>query len=257
MRAKSSPCSRSNPAVSARSHTMTTASSYLATKLNGFVTLSSDDLAGLEVLQDEPRLVARGKEIMCQGEPGRVGYILQAGWGCSYKILRDGGRQIITFPVAGDMIGLRSILLRTSDHAFTALTDVIVSRFDADRMKELIEDFPRLGTAIFWASSRDEAITVEHLASIGRRSALERTAHFFLELRDRLLLVGLASETEYQCPLNQYVLADALGLSAIHVNRVLRQLRELRLMTLQNQTVVLHDPKGLEALAGYDAIESS
>jgi CRP-like cAMP-binding protein len=108
-------------------------------------------------------------------------------------------------------------LLRTSDHSFSAITDAVVSRVEG-----LFAEFPHLGSAILWATSRDEAITVEHLASIGRCTAIERTAHFFLELSERLRLVGLAQATEFACPLTQYDLPDALGLSAIYVNRVLR-----------------------------------
>jgi CRP-like cAMP-binding protein len=230
-------------------------SDFLARKLRSFVELSELESAGLAELQSAPIHVERGEELMHQGESGQVAYILQSGWGCSFKILRDGARQIITFPIPGDLIGLRNVLLRTSDHAFSAVTDAQVSRISVARVTTLIDEFPRLATAIMWATSRDEAITVEHLASIGRRTALERTAHFFLELRDRLQLVGLASETEFDCPLNQYVLADALGLSSIHVNRVLRQLRELNLMTFQNRRVVLLDVSRLAALAGYDSIE--
>jgi CRP-like cAMP-binding protein len=94
-------------------------------------------------------------------------------------------------------------------------------------------------------------MVVEHLVSIGRRNALERTAHFLLELYDRLQLVGLAGHETFACPLNQNVLADALGLSTIHVNRVLRQLRERGLVTLKNQIVVINDMPGTKALAGY------
>ncbi len=151
----------------------------------------------------------------------------------------------------GDCIGLRSVLLRTSDHSFSALTDAVVSSVEASRMLQIFNEFPRLAAAILWAASRDEAMVVEHLVNIGRRSATERTAHFFLELCERLRLVGLASDTEFICPLNQYVLADALGLSAIHVNRVLQQLRESGLMTLQNRKVIIHDVGGLKALAGF------
>jgi CRP-like cAMP-binding protein len=89
------------------------------------------------------------------------------------------------------------------------------------------------------------------LASVGRRSAIKRTAHFFLELAGRLNLTGLATEIEFKCPLNQYVLADALGLSTIHVNRVLRQLRERDLLTLQKGAVKIHDLNGLRKLAGF------
>ena len=94
-------------------------------------------------------------------------------------------------------------------------------------------------------------MVVEHLVSVGRRTALERTAHFFMELAERLTLVGLATETDFKCPLSQFVIADALGLTAIHVNRVLRQLRELGLLTLRSGTVQIHDLGKLRKLSGY------
>jgi hypothetical protein len=84
---------------------------------------------------------------------------------------------------------LRSALLRTSDHSFSALTDIVVSGVEASRMMRIFNEFPRLGAAILWAASRDEAMVVEHLVSIGRRVAIERTAHFFLELSLPLLAV--------------------------------------------------------------------
>ena len=194
-------------------------------------------------LQSAPFTLARGKELAHEGERRRAAYILQAGWGCSFKLLPDGGRQIITFPLPGDCVGVRSTLLGTSDHSFSALTDAVVTRIEAPRLERMFTEFPYLGAAVLWATSRDEAMIV------GRRSAIERTAHFFLELFDRLKLVGLTSQDEFDCPLNQYALADALGLSTIHVNRVLRQLREKNLMTFKGHRVALHDPAALKALA--------
>jgi len=106
------------------------------------------------------------------------------------------------------------------------------------------------------ANARGEAaglwMIVEHLVGIGRRSAIERMAHFFIELGQRRQLVGMASETKFECPLNRYLMADALGLNAIHVNRVLRQLREQQLITLKADHVVIEDVKGLMKLAGFD-----
>ena len=230
--------------------------SCLTRKLSTFVRLTEKELAHLVDLQSAPFHVEKGRELVSQGEQGNVAYILQSGWGCSFKILQDGGRQIITFPVPGDCVGLRSVLLRTSDHSFSAITDAIVSRVEIPRMMQLFSEFPHVGTAILWATSRDEAITVEHLASVGRRSAIERTAHFFLELCERLRLVGLATTTEFECPLNQYELADALGLSAIHVNRVLRELREIKLMTFGDHKVTFHDRVGLMEMSGYEDIEA-
>ena len=94
-------------------------------------------------------------------------------------------------------------------------------------------------------------MVVEHLVNIGRHNALERTAHFFMELAERLHLVGQATETEFACPLTQFVLADALGLTPIHVNRVMRQLRERQLLTLKSGKVLIHDLAGLRKLSGF------
>jgi len=214
-------------------------------------------LAFLADLQSAPFTLERDKELMREGELRQAAYILHAGWACSFKLLPDGGRQIIAFPVPGDCIGLRSVLLRTSDHSFSALTDAVMTRIEAPRLEQMFTEFPHLGAALLWATSRDEAMIVEHLVSIGRRSAIERTAHFFLELFDRLKLVGLTSQGEFDCPLNQYALADALGLSTIHVNRILRKLRERKLMTFQEHRVALHDRATLKALAGYESPEDS
>jgi CRP-like cAMP-binding protein len=119
----------------------------------------------------------------------------------------------------------------------------------------LIEAFastPRLATAVLWAASRDEAMVVEHLVDIGRRNALERTAHFLLELGARLKLVGLGTKDGYACPLSQYLLADALGLSAVHINRVLRQLREEGLLTFRSGQVIFDDFGRLVKMADFD-----
>ena len=214
--------------------------------------LSEQETECLAALQRSAISLKAGKELVHEGQTGDLAYILQSGWVCSFKLLPDGGRQISAFPLPGDCVGLRSVLLRTSDHSFSALTDVVVSSVEASRMMEVFNEFPRLGAAILWAASRDEAMVVEHLVSIGRRTAIERTAHFFLELSERLRLVGLANDKEFACPLNQYVLADALGLSAIHVNRVLRQLRERKLLTLKERMVTVHDMRKLKALAGFE-----
>jgi CRP-like cAMP-binding protein len=234
---------------------MQLASSYLTTKLMTFMPLTDPERLRLEELQSSPIHLKRGQELLHQGEKGSVGYVLHSGWGCSFKIMRDGGRQIITFPVPGDCIGMRSLLLRTSDHTFSALTNALVSRIEADRMLSVLDDYPRLAAAILWSVSRDEAITVDHLANMGQRDSLERTAHFFLELADRLRLVGLVKDNQFSCPLSQNDIADALGLSAVHINRVLRKLRESKLMLFTDHSVQILDGKGMKALAGYEDVD--
>ncbi len=182
--------------------------SILAKKLNMFVPLTALELRWLAEIQAKPLKVKRGKQITQQGQMGHRAYVLQAGWACSYKDLPNGSRQIISFPIAGDCVGLRSVLLQTADHSFSALTDAVVTAVEGRHILECVSEYPRLGAAILWAASRDEAMIVEHLVSIGRRSAIERTAHFFMELAERLSLIGLMTGTGFKCPLSQLLLSS-------------------------------------------------
>jgi CRP-like cAMP-binding protein len=230
---------------------MATAESALARKLNRFMALGRNELAALAALEARPRPVAAGTELIHERQAGQRAFILQQGWACAYKLLPDGGRQVIDFRVPGDFVGLRSVLLRTADHASAAVTDLVVAEVLAREMIDLLHRMPRLGTALLWAVSRDEAMVVEHLVGIGRRSALVRTAHLLVELGLRLQLVGLGDASGYACPVNQYLLSDALGLTAIHLNRVLRQLRERGLLTFRDGQVVFHDLPRLRRIAGH------
>jgi CRP-like cAMP-binding protein len=226
-------------------------SGVLARKLNRFMPMSPDEVACLADMQSSPVKVPRGKQLTTEGQTGHKAFVLQSGWACSLKDLANGSRQIISFPIAGDCVGLRSVLLRTADHSFSALTDSVVTPVDSAHIMKCVTEFPRIGTALLWAASRDEAMVVEHLVNIGRRTAIERTAHFFMELAERLSLVGLATQATFECPLSQFVLADALGLTAIHINRVLRQLRERGLLTVRKGEVHIHDLAGLKKLSGF------
>ncbi len=226
--------------------------SPLARKLGTYVVLSEEELLVLSKLHQRRRTLKAGQTLFHQGDPTQSAYILASGWACSYKLMRDGTRQIVDFQIPGDFLGLRSILFRTADHNIDAVTPIEVSEVS---MHEMIDSFtrtPRLATAILWAASRDEAMVVEHLVNLGRRDAFERTAHFLLELGSRMILAGLGTTKGYPCPLSQYLLADVLGLSAVHVNRVLRQLREDRLLTFQKGNVTFEDLDRLVDLAEFD-----
>lgn len=229
-----------------------TQSSPLISKLAPFIALSQAELAVLQHLHERRRFFVAGRELVYQGQSKQVAFILAAGWVCSYKIQPDGTRQIVDFQIPGDFLGLRSILLRTSDHSFEPLTDIEAVEVLKDDLLDAFVQTPRLATAILWAASRDEAMVVEHLVGLGRRDAVARTAHFLLELGARLSLVGLGSMAGYPCPLTQYHLADALGLTPVHVNRVLRQLRQNALLTFRDGQVTFDDYDRLVDLAGFD-----
>lgn len=224
----------------------------LTRKLSAFVALSDAELEVLERLQQRRRTFVVGRDLVHQGQSRQNAYILSVGWVCSYKIQADGTRQIVDFQIPGDFLGLRSVLLRTSDHSFEPIVDSEAAEVFASDLLQAFAETPRLAAAILWAASRDEAMVVEHLVGVGRRDADPRMAHFLLELGSRLALVGMGSTDGYDCPLTQYHLADALGLSAVHVNRTLRQLRERGLVTFRDGRVTFDDYDGLVGLAGFD-----
>jgi CRP-like cAMP-binding protein len=224
----------------------------LIRKLGAFVALSDDELSMLQGLYKRRRTFVAGHDLVHQGQSEHTVYILMSGWACSYKLLHDGQRQIIDFQIPGDFLGLRSVLLHMSDHSIEPVTDIEVTEVNISDLLEAFSRTPRLATAVFWAASRDEAMVVEHLVDIGRRNATERMAHFLLELGAKLSLVGMGSKAGYACPLTQYYLADALGLSAVHVNRVLRQLREAGMVTFRDGIVAFDDYDRLTEFADFD-----
>jgi len=226
--------------------------SPLTRKLSAFVALSEVDLETLARFHRRRRSFLAGHEMIHEGQRNQSAFILAEGWACSFKMLPDGERQIVDFQVPGDFLGLRSVLFRTTDHSVEAITKIEASEVLATDILDGFANAPRLATAVLWAASRDEAMVVEHLVNLGRRSAEVRMAHFLLELGARLQLVGIGNKIGFDCPLTQYHLADALGLSAVHVNRVLRHLREEGLVTFQKGHVSFGDFDGLTDLAGFN-----
>jgi CRP-like cAMP-binding protein len=226
--------------------------SPFARKLSAFVKLSDTDLSVMSDLFRRRRRFPTGVDMIHQGQTDQSAYVLASGWACSYKILPSGSRQIVDIQIPGDFLGLRSVLFRTADHNVEPITLVQASEIKQRDLLAAFSQTPRLATAVLWAASRDEAMVVEHLVDIGRRSAVERMAHFLLELGARLRLVGLGDRKGYLCPLSQYLLADALGLSAVHVNRVLRELREEGMVTFQKGRVVFDNYDALVDFAEFD-----
>ncbi|OSQ30685.1 Crp/Fnr family transcriptional regulator [Thalassospira sp. MCCC 1A03138] len=230
---------------------MISSTDFVVKKLKSFIDLTDNEISVFSSLPHRLITLAAGREIVHEGQRAHNAFILVDGWVASYKLLPDGTRQIIDVQIPGDFLGLRSLLLRTSDHSFEAITDITIAEISAQNMISTFSKSPRLASAVLWAASRDEAMVVEHLVNIGRRSAIVRTAHFLLELGNRLNLIGVGTKHTYPCPLSQYLLADALGLSAIHINRVLRQLREQDLMTFQKGIVHFKNLEKLIALADF------
>lgn len=230
----------------------TTVSNAFVSRLMQLVPLSQDEIDTLLELQASPRVVQRHRDIITEGRSYGSIFIIMEGNAIRYRILHDGRRQIVNIVLPGDIVGALGYFMESSLYSTKALTEVVVAAVPFARLNALHETHPRLVTKIFWWFSCESTIYAEHLVDLGRRSALERVAHFLLELLTRLQSIGLADEQSFKIPLTQELLADALGLSIPHVNRVLRRLREDQLVVVEDQRVTVKDMDALAELADFE-----
>lgn len=224
----------------------------LVRKLAHFVALSPDEIVVLRDLQSAGQRVRRHREIISEGRKYDALFVLVEGFALRYRVLHNGGRQVLNVALPGDFIGFPGCFFERALYSVSALSDVVVSPISHARLVSLGDSHPRLTTKIFWSFAGEAAMCAEHLIDVGRRSALERVAHFLLELQARLQVIGLADGRSYQMPLTQEQVGDALGLSVPHVNRTLRQLRQDNLVGIADQRVVIKDSEALSALAGFE-----
>lgn len=228
------------------------ARSSFARKLSHFVTLSCAESKVLEDLQSSARVVRHSREIIGQGRRYDGLLVMMEGIALRYRILRDGRRQVLNIALPGDVIGFPACFFERAQYAVSALTDTKLSCIPFRTLAGLFQNYPRLAAAVFWSFAAEAAIDVEHLTDVGRRTALERVAHFLLELLVRFQSIGRGDARSFPMPLTQELLADALGLSVPHVNRTLRQLRDDDLVRIEAHRVVVNDVDALSALADFD-----
>ena len=224
----------------------------LRRKLGGYATLTKDDADLLGLLEKKRRFVPSKRTIDLGSTDASVSLLIGNGWIYSYKTLSNGERQVIGFHVPGDLIGANGRAGEGAGCSFATVTDCVLCDFDRGMVMKLRRSETKLPDALQWSDAREEAILQQRLISIGRRSALARVAHLMLELGARLKLVGLADDHGFKCPLSQELLGDALGLTNIHVNRMLRELRESGCLTFRNGRVTFTDLAKLTKLAEYD-----
>jgi CRP-like cAMP-binding protein len=221
-------------------------------KLSAASHLPSEDAEALAQLCANVRTIAAKHDVISEGDrPDHVHIVLE-GWAARYKILPDGTRQITAFLIPGDFCDLHMTMLAQMDHGILALTRCRVAYVPHRLMEDLPLDRPRLGRALWRVTLVDEAVLRSWIVNLGRRDAAERIAHLFCELHARLALVGLVRDERFDLPLTQDVIADATGLTSVHVNRVLQKLRGDGLITLASGQLTILDVDGLRKLAGFD-----
>lgn len=178
--------------------------------------------------------------------------LLLDGLVCRYKDLRNGRRQISALHVPGDFLDLHGFTLKQLDHDVMTLAPSRVAYAAHERLKWLTDEYPHLTRLLWFSTNLDAAIHREWELSLGQRSGVARAAHLICELYHRLRIVGDVDGESFAFPVNQTELGECLGLTPVHTNRVLRELRERDLVTFRNAHVAIQDLRGLEALAEFD-----
>ena len=200
----------------------------------------------------EVRSLSADEIIVHAGRLMTFSVMLLDGLMCRYKDLSDGQRQITELHVAGDFADLHSFTLKRLDHSVMTLTPCRVALVPHEKLEQITERYPHLTRLYWFTTNMDAAIHREWEVSLGRRTALSRIATLFCEIKIRLEIVGLTDGLSYDFDLTQTDLAECVGLTPIHVNRTLKELRERGLVQFKSGRVTIHDWDGLARVAEFD-----
>jgi CRP-like cAMP-binding protein len=223
----------------------------LVTKLSHFAPLSEKDKEILEALCTNPKRFDADATVVREDEVPRRGFVLTRGMACRYRSLPDGRRQILTFLLPGDFFDLHVFLLQQSTHSIGTLMPTRVAAIERNTVIDIVANHPRLGAALWWSALQEDAMLHERIVALGRRNAQGRVAYLLCELFWRQKAMGIGDQA-IRLPLTQAELADTLGLTAVHVNRMLQALRRKNFITLHRQRLVLRNVDELQDLAGFD-----
>jgi CRP-like cAMP-binding protein len=221
-------------------------------KLRGLTPLDEEDVAGLLTLLAKPRSIKSRHDLIREGDkPGPV-FVMIEGWACRYKILPSGTRQVLAFLLPGDACDLHIGLLDEMDHSIQTITAARVAMISRGDMDHLMEQRPAVARAMYIAQLIDEGTLRAWITSMGRRTSIERVAHLMCELFLRVHNTALAGDVALSMPISQVMLADALGMTSVHINRVLKELRIAGAMTLNRGSLAVSDSAKLVRIAGFD-----
>jgi CRP-like cAMP-binding protein len=224
----------------------------LIRKLETFTEISEEERRALQDAAGPIRTYGSHEDLIREGEQGNGVPVVLSGFACRHKMLPDGRRQIIGYFLPGDMCDARVFVLRKMDHTISTLTPTTVCMLPREAVLDITARFPRVTRAFWWNTLVEEAIVRQWLVNIGQRTALERLAHLFCEIYVRLQVVGLATPNGCELPVTQSELADTVALSTVHVNRTLKELRRVGLVSMSSKSLIIHDQVGLRTLAMFD-----
>ena len=214
--------------------------------------ISPDEIEALQKALEPPKTVPAGSDIVREHTRPLHSTLLISGFSARYSTLEDGARQITEINVAGDFIDLHSLLMKQMDHGVVALTECVIAEAPHSGLIDITERYPHLTRLLWLDTIIDAAIHRQWLVAMGRRSGLGHIAHLVCELYLRLQAVGQTGEMTFDLPLTQATLGDALGLSTVHVSRLISELRGEGVIHWSNGQIDILDWRRLAEIAEFD-----
>jgi CRP-like cAMP-binding protein len=226
----------------------------LTRRLEEYIPLTDSDRRELARLSAEPTRTIRPRhDLIREGDAPDFVYLVVGGWGCHYRTLADGRRQIVDFAIPGDFCDLNLFILDRMDHSIGAITRFKVAEVRRDVLHNVVTNCPNITTALWWVELVSKSIHREWIVNVAQRSAQERISHLFCEMFLRLESVGLTNGFSCDFPLTQQDIADATGLTPVHVNRTIQELRRRDLVILERQRLAIPDMARLQGVAFFNA----
>lgn len=224
----------------------------LLQKLEALEDLSEAEKQAVISLCNDVRSVDRRVHIITEGAVPSHTHIILSGWAARYKLVPDGGRRITAILLPGDFCDIHTTALARMDHSILAITRCQVAFVETAAIDRIACLTPALTRTLRRSTLVDEAILRQWLVNAGRRNATDAVAHLLSELHLRMNLVGLAEGGRLQIPLTQEEIGDSTGLTPVHVNRVIGQLRDAGLLTIHGGILYIPDVAALHRASGFD-----
>jgi CRP-like cAMP-binding protein len=224
----------------------------LIRKLDSIFTLSDDERQALLTLPMQVMVIKDGQDIVREGDRPTRSCLILSGFACAYKITGGGKRQIVSFTIAGDIPDLQSLHLKTLDTSVATISTCRVGFIPHEALWALCQAHPRIAAAFWRETLVDASIFREWVTNVGRREGYQRIAHVLCELLTRLRAVGLAEDHTFDLPITQAEFADAAGLTTVHVNRMMQQLRADGLIVTQGTRLTVPDWEKLKEAGEFD-----
>ena len=223
-------------------------------KLRNNTNLDSDDIEAIRALPIDIKELPANKAIVREGDKPSHSCLMIEGYSVRSKTTDEGKRQIMSIHIAGDIPDLQTLHLHVMDHDFRTLSACTVGFISHESLRALTRARPMVAEAFWRETLVDGAIFREWIVNVGRRQAGPRLAHLVLEMRHRLAAIGRCGNGHFELPMTQMDLADALGLTSVHVNRVLQALRADDMLDIRKNVVTLGDAEKLMKIGDFDEL---